>query len=57
MYSVSVVLFWKKVKTDEKIAVAEAEYQRKQAFLELKNRFENVRTFICTMLLNTDILT
>ncbi|GBC01226.1 hypothetical protein RclHR1_04100002 [Rhizophagus clarus] len=39
--SVSVDLFWKKVKMDEEIAVAEAEYQRKQAFLELKNRFEN----------------
>ncbi|CAG8465612.1 7221_t:CDS:2 [Acaulospora colombiana] len=39
--SVSVDLFWKKIKTDEEIAVAEAEYQRKQAFIELKNRFEN----------------
>ncbi|CAG8747656.1 13055_t:CDS:2, partial [Cetraspora pellucida] len=28
-------------KTDEEIAVAEAEYKHKQAFLELKNRFEN----------------
>ncbi|CAG8742412.1 21104_t:CDS:2 [Dentiscutata erythropus] len=34
----SVDLLWMKVKTDEEIAVAEAEYQRKQAFLELKNR-------------------
>ncbi|CAG8668298.1 10341_t:CDS:10, partial [Funneliformis caledonium] len=36
--SVSVDLFWKKVKTEEKIAVTEAEYQHKQAFLKLKNR-------------------
>ncbi|CAG8544827.1 25860_t:CDS:2, partial [Gigaspora rosea] len=41
MCSVSVDLFWLKIKTDEEIAFAEAEYQRRQAFLELKNRFEN----------------
>ncbi|CAB5395244.1 unnamed protein product [Rhizophagus irregularis] len=39
--SVSVDLFWKKVKMDEEIAVAQSEYQRKQVFIELKHRFEN----------------
>ncbi|CAG8741026.1 15624_t:CDS:10, partial [Dentiscutata erythropus] len=36
MYSTSVDLFWKEVQTSEEIAVAQAEYQRKQAFIELK---------------------
>ncbi|CAG8737832.1 1472_t:CDS:2, partial [Dentiscutata heterogama] len=31
------------VQTSEEIAVAQAEYQRKQAFIELKNGFENSR--------------
>ncbi|RIA89407.1 hypothetical protein C1645_806242 [Glomus cerebriforme] len=43
MHSTSVDLFWKEVQTNEEIAVAQAEYQRKQAFIELKNGFENVR--------------
>ncbi|CAI2201262.1 19998_t:CDS:2, partial [Funneliformis geosporum] len=43
MCSTSVDLFWKEVQTNEKIAIAQAEYQRKQTFIELKNGFENVR--------------
>ncbi|CAG8591883.1 5839_t:CDS:10 [Paraglomus occultum] len=40
--SASVHLFWKKVKTDEEIAVVQADYQRKQVLIELKNGFENM---------------
>jgi hypothetical protein len=43
MCSTSIDLFWKEVQTNEKIAVAQAEYQHKQTFIELKNEFENVR--------------
>ncbi|CAG8627094.1 10078_t:CDS:10 [Funneliformis mosseae] len=41
MCSTSVDLFWKEVQTNEEIAIAQAEYQRKQTFIELKNGFEN----------------
>ncbi|CAG8598311.1 12710_t:CDS:2 [Ambispora leptoticha] len=36
MYLTSVNLFWKQVQTDEEVAVALAEYQRKRVYIDLK---------------------